>query len=456
MRKKWPYFKTICMAVDFCLILIAYYAAFTLRHDLMGGTVTVDVRSDGYIYLSLVYAAMMVLCFYLMHLYELPQVMRGSRNLARIMLSAALGIVLLSAALFSAKIMHVSRLALVMVWLFEILLVTARWLLTRRFMAWFIHTGAYQEHYILVGNGHQAKQYLEDLAHAPYSGVVIDGYVSKVEKPGLGRCLGSYEALESIVDSLSPDGLVVALEPHETQFMQYVMDTAGKEGIYLQMIPFFNDYYPAHPTFDLVGKTKLINLRATPLEEEGNALAKRLMDIIGSLMLIVLFSPVMLAVAIGVKLSGSGSVIFCQERVGRNKKPFVMHKFRSMRDNTAHDAWTVRNDARRTGFGRFIRKYSLDELPQLFDVLVGNMSLVGPRPELPRYVRQFKEDVPLYLVRQQVRPGMTGWAQVHGLRGDTSIEKRVEYDIWYIENWSLGLDIRILLKTAFGGFLNNE
>ena len=232
-----------------------------------------------------------------------------------------------------------------------------------------------------------ARQYLEDLANDPYSGVVIDGYVSKVQKP----------ELESIVDSLNPDGLVVALEPHETQFMKYVMDTAGKEGIYLQMIPFFNDYYPAHPTFDLVGKTKLINLRATPLEKAGNALAKRLMDIVGSLLLIIILSPVMLLVAIGVRLSGSGSVIFCQERVGRNKKPFVMHKFRSMRDNTAHDAWTVKNDARRTGFGRFM-------LPQLFDVLVGNMSMVGPRPELPRYVRQFHEDVPLNLVRQQVRP----------------------------------------------------
>lgn len=160
MRKKWPYFKTICMAVDFCLILIAYYASFTLRHDVMGGTVTVDVRSNGYIYLSIVYAAMMVLCFYLMHLYELPQVMKGTGNIARIVLTATLGVVLLSAALFSAKIMHVSRMALVMVWLFEILLVTARWLLTRRLMAWFIQKGTYQEHYILVGNGRQAKQYL--------------------------------------------------------------------------------------------------------------------------------------------------------------------------------------------------------------------------------------------------------------------------------------------------------
>lgn len=133
-----------------------------------------------------------------------------------------------------------------------------------------------------------------------------------------------------------------------------------------------------------------------------------------------------------------------------------MHKFRSMKDTVDHEGWTTHNDSRRTPFGAFIRRYSLDELPQLFDVLIGNMSLVGPRPELPRYVQQFKEEIPLYLVRQQVRPGMTGWAQVHGLRGDTSIEKRVEYDIWYIENWSLGLDIKILLKTAFGGLKNNE
>lgn len=456
LRKKWPYFKYISMAVDFCLILASYYAAFTLRHDVLGGMITIDARDNGFVYVSILYAAMMVLCFYLMHLYELPRVMKGAGNFTRIVLSATVGIVLLTAAFFSAKIVHISRLALAMIWLFEIILVTIRWQLTRKYMAWLVHTGAHQEHYILVGNGSQAKQYLRNLEREPYSGIVIDGYVSRVQKPELGKCLGSYEELESIVARLNPDGLVVALEPHETQFIQYVMDTAGKEGIYLQMIPFFNDYYPAHPTFELVGNTKLINLRATPLDRAGNALAKRLMDIIGSLLLIVVCSPVMLFVAIGVKLSGTGSVIFRQERVGRNKKPFVMHKFRSMYDNAAHDAWTVQNDARRTRFGRFIRKYSLDELPQLFDVLVGNMSLVGPRPELPRYVRQFKEDVPLYLVRQQVRPGMTGWAQVHGLRGDTSIEKRVAYDIWYIENWSLGLDIRILLRTAFGGFRNNE
>ena len=134
-----------------------------------------------------------------------------------------------------------------------------------------------------------------------------------------------------------------------------------------------------------------------------------------------------------------------------------MYKFRSMLVTDSQDTgWTTGNDPRKTRFGSFIRKYSIDELPQFFNVLIGNMSLVGPRPEVPFHVYHFKENIPRYLVRQQVKPGITGWAQVHGLRGDTSIETRVEYDLWYIENWSLMLDIRILLMTLFGGLKNNE
>ena len=134
-----------------------------------------------------------------------------------------------------------------------------------------------------------------------------------------------------------------------------------------------------------------------------------------------------------------------------------MLKFRSMRvTGTEQTGWSTNADPRKTRFGSFIRKFSIDELPQLFCTLAGSMSLVGPRPEVPYHVRHFKEEIPLYLVRQQVRPGMTGWAQVHGLRGDTSIEERVKYDIWYIENWSLWLDIRILFRTAFGGMINHE
>jgi len=143
--------------------------------------------------------------------------------------------------------------------------------------------------------------------------------------------------------------------------------------------------------------------------------------------------------------------------VGRNKKLFKMYKFRSMRVNATQDtAWTQNEDARKTRFGSFLRKFSIDELPQLINVIRGEMSLVGPRPEIPLYVEKFKEEIPLYMVKHQVRPGMTGWAQVNGYRGDTSIVKRIEYDVWYIENWTVGLDIKILFQTAFGGWLNHE
>ena len=173
---------------------------------------------------------------------------------------------------------------------------------------------------------------------------------------------------------------------------------------------------------------------------------------------LIVLSPLLLFCAVGVRLSSPGPILFRQERIGLNKKPFIMHKFRTMRVNARQDtAWSTRKDDRRTKFGSFLRKFSLDETVQLFDVLIGKMSLVGPRPEIPHFVDQFKDEVPLYMIRHQVRPGITGWAQVNGFRGDTPIRKRVEYDIYYIENWNLWFDIQILFSTVFRGkFVNDE
>ena len=183
------------------------------------------------------------------------------------------------------------------------------------------------------------------------------------------------------------------------------------------------------------------------------------MDIIGSIVCIILFSPIMAVVAVLVKKSSPGPIIFCQERVGLHNKPFKMYKFRSMGVQSVskeQKAWTVHNDPRVTPVGRIIRKTSLDELPQLFNVLKGDMSLIGPRPERPLFVEKFKEEIPRYMIKHQVRPGMTGWAQVCGFRGDTSIEGRIEHDIFYIENWTLSFDIKILFLTVFKGFVNKN
>ena len=186
---------------------------------------------------------------------------------------------------------------------------------------------------------------------------------------------------------------------------------------------------------------------------------KRSVDLFGAVVALILFSPVMLITAIVIKVTSPGPLIFKQERIGLKNKPFYMYKFRSMvvqEDTDEKKEWTTKNDPRVTPVGRFIRRTSIDELPQLFNVLMGTMSLVGPRPERPQFVDKFKEEIPRYMIKHQVRPGLTGWAQVNGYRGDTSIRKRIEYDLYYIENWTIGFDFKIILLTFFKGFINKN
>ena len=190
-----------------------------------------------------------------------------------------------------------------------------------------------------------------------------------------------------------------------------------------------------------------------------NKFIKRSIDIVGSLCCLIIFSIPMLIVAITIKATSKGPLIFKQVRVGLHNKEFKMYKFRSMVVQTEEEekkAWTTQNDPRVTKIGKFIRKTSIDELPQLLNVLKGEMSLVGPRPERPYFVEKYKEEIPRYMIKHQVRPGITGWAQVNGFRGDTSIEKRIDHDLYYIENWTLGLDIKILFLTVFKGFVNKN
>lgn len=457
IRQNQRIINILNMLSDFVLTLFAYVLAMVLRFDVMNGIVTLDLTDGGFAIAAMVYSAGIVVVYYAVRLYGSYRFKTPGEESVTILLLNGLGTMVYMALLFLFRVINFSRMALVLFWVLSSLLVIGKRTLVRAILRHYRALGYNHKHVIIVGNGHLAHQYLVDLQNNPHLGFTVDGYVSKVEKPELGKCLGSYEQLEEILEQYSElDELVVALEPHEVCFMKDVLAVADKEGIRVNLIPFYNDYFPAHPTLETVGRTRLINLRATPLDNLGWAMVKRGIDIVGSAVLILLTGPLMIAAAIGVKRSSPGPILFTQERIGRDKKPFKMLKFRSMRTDIDHTGWSVANDPRKTKFGTFIRKYSIDELPQLFNVLKGDMSLIGPRPELPRYVRQFKEEVPLYLVRQQVRPGMTGWAQVNGLRGDTSIEDRVVYDIWYIENWSLVLDIKILFMTAFGGFINKE
>lgn len=196
---------------------------------------------------------------------------------------------------------------------------------------------------------------------------------------------------------------------------------------------------------------------------------KRVTDITGSLAGLILLSPLLIIVGILIKIESKGPIIFSQNRIGMDGRVFKMYKLRSMVANAEElkeklmeenemsgPMFKIKDDPRITKVGRFIRKTSIDELPQLFNVLRGDMSLVGPRPERPQFVEKFKEEIPRYMIKHQVRPGLTGWAQVNGYRGDTSIKKRIEHDLYYIENWTLGFDFKIIFLTFFKGFINKN
>ena len=446
----------VSAALDVVLTFLAYLLAVEVRFRVFSGVVSVSMDSLGAQAAMWGYAVLIVLIYAASHLYRPFGNTRLGRDAGVVLLVNTLGALVLMALLFTFRLVDISRWTIVIFWGVSTVFILLKRALEARIRQAMRMKDRYLLHVIVVGNGKSAQNYIREVKSHPELGIRVEGYVSGKPKEGLGESLGSYEDIGTILEKGGYDELVVALEPHEITFMPLILSAAEKEGTRVEMIPMFNEYYPTHPTFESVGNTRLVDLRATPLDNIALASVKRAADVLGSAILLVVLSPLMIAIAIGVKLSGPGPVLFRQERVGKDKKPFVMLKFRSMRTDIDHNGWTTDSDSRKTRFGSFIRKFSLDELPQLFNVFVGQMSLVGPRPELPVFVARFKEEVPLYLVRQQVRPGMTGWAQVNGLRGDTSIEDRVDYDIWYIQNWSLGLDIRILLRTAFGGMKNSE
>lgn len=271
--------------------------------------------------------------------------------------------------------------------------------------------------------------------------------------------IANLKDLEYYLSNFIIDEVFITLSIKQYDKLGDIVDLCEKYGVRTQIIPDYYRYIPAKPYVEDLDGLPVINIRYVPLDNIINRIIKRIFDIILSTILIILSSPIMLYVAIMIKITSPGPIIFKQQRVGLNRKIFEMYKFRSMKVQDEKEEvtkWTTSGDPRKTKFGNFIRKTSIDELPQFFNVLKGDMSIIGPRPERPYFVEEFKEKIPKYMVKHQVRPGITGWAQVNGWRGDTSIKKRIEYDIYYIENWNLGLDIKIVFLTIIKGFINKN
>ena len=323
--------------------------------------------------------------------------------------------------------------------------------------------GYNQKHILLIGYSRAAEQYIERILSNPEWGYIVRGILADNKPRGTEyrgiKVLGRVENLTIILPENKLDEIAITLGLAEYHKLEHIVSMCEKSGVHTKFIPDYNNIIPTKPyTEDLLG-LPVINIRHVPLSNALNAFTKRCVDLFGAIVALILFSPVMAVVSVIIKATSPGPLIFKQERIGLQNKPFPMYKFRSMvvQDAASEKAkWTVQNDPRVTPIGKFIRKTSIDELPQLFNVLKGDMSLVGPRPERPQFVEKFREEIPRYMVKHQVRPGLTGWAQVNGFRGDTSIRKRIEHDLYYIENWTLGFDFKILFLTFFKGFVNKN
>ncbi len=459
IRENQQLFNRLNVLSDGILIYLMLPAAYWIRFYVMPDGI-ISVPLSGFLRLGVVFTLVQLFTYAAFRLYQSNRKTRIRDELIRLLEASLLDALMLLSYLFVGGEDNYSRWTLALFFSMSVFILAVKRVVVRKTLRAIRKRGKNLKTVVIVGSGDSAVRYMNELKNDAELGYETLGYTAVRESGEMSSTpyLGGLDRLKEILETLQPDEVVSAITPEEYGETPGIIDACEQAGVKLSIIPVYAEYMPARPQFDDLNGIPLLNIRRIPLDNFANAFLKRTGDILISGLALIALSPLLLLCTLGVKLSSPGPVIFRQERVGKHKKPFTMYKFRSMRVNDEQDlAWSKRKDDRRTRFGSFLRKYSLDELPQLVCVFLGTMSLVGPRPEIPHFVDQFKDSIPLYMVRHQVRPGMTGWAQINGLRGDTPIRARIEHDIFYIENWSPLFDLRILLATVFRGkFVNDE
>lgn len=460
IKDNQKHFNRAHVVIDALVIIFSYILAWHLKFSFGKGT---SASSDMYMNVCFIIVPMYLLLYYIFNLYTSKRI--GGRKLEvwNIVRANVVGVAIVLAGLYIFHQPHFSREMLFMFLVINICIEVFVRNLIRMSLRKMRKKGFNLKHIILVGYSRAAEQYIDRVRSNPQWGYVIRGILDDNVERGTTykgiKVIGCIDDLDIILPQNKLDEIAITLGLSEYAKLEKIVNLCEKSGVHTKFVPDYNKVIPTIPYMEDLQGLPVINIRHVPLTDPLNSIIKRLFDIVGSLMCIIIFSPIMLVTALLVKLTSKGPIIYCQERVGLHNRGFEMYKFRSMavqKPNEEKKAWTVKNDPRVTWIGKIIRSTSIDELPQLFNVLKGDMSLIGPRPERPFYVEKFKEEIPRYMIKHQVRPGMTGWAQVNGLRGDTSIKKRIEFDLYYIENWTFGFDIRILFLTVFKGFVNKN
>ncbi len=384
-------------------------------------------------------------------LYRKRRGISGVDELSKVLQAVFISSILIAASTFLTKFFAFSRLV---IGFSAVLIVAAVWLertLLRRIQIVLRRRGIGVTRILVVGAGETSRVLIQRITHNPGLGYRIIGVVSEGKSPGElegFRIVGTLSQFTPILGKHKPDEVIFALPASAhgelIPMLVTLQDTQVKYKIVSDLFGLITSPLESDVLLDM----PIFEMKEAPLNAWHNRAIKRTFDLIFALSGILLLSPIWILVAIGVKLSSPGPILFHQKRVGRDGRVFHMRKFRTMRVGSETVAFTAKNDPRVTPFGSFLRKTSLDEIPQLLNVVTGRMSLVGPRPEVPGLVEKFQKEIPRYFERHQVKSGITGWAQVNGFRGNTSLQERIKYDIYYIENWSLLFDLKIILRTV--------
>ncbi|MBR4587475.1 MAG: undecaprenyl-phosphate glucose phosphotransferase [Lachnospiraceae bacterium] len=469
-KDKQTLVNTVHVILDILMIMLAYALSYVIKFVIKKDPLLFDWRPSDWVAIEY-YARpipFVILGFLIIYtfcgLYSQKRIIGRRRELSRMFVANIIGILVFVTLLyFFKKSYWFSGEFIFYFGILNTLFLVIERVLIRKMLSGIRKKGFNQKHILLVGCSHSADDFAKRVRENPQWGYNIRGILD--DKRAIGSfyselpILGRTSELAEYLEKNQFDEVMITLPLSQYDRLKEVVAATEKEGIHTKFIPDYSDVIPSSPyTEDLLG-LPVINIRHVPLMDGPNRFVKRAFDIIFGSICLIVFSIPMIICAILVKCTSKGPVLFKQERVGLHNRPFTMYKFRSMTvqtDEEEKDKWTTKNDTRVTGVGSFMRKTSLDELPQLFNVIKGEMSLIGPRPERPFFVEKFKEEIPRYMVKHQVRPGMTGWAQVNGFRGDTSIRKRIDCDLYYIENWTFGFDIRILFLTVFKGFVNKN
>ena len=449
--------------VDGCVIGGAWLLAYWLRFNLRLVEVTKGFPKFGkYAALSPLVIVLWMTVFSSMRVYQSRRILRRTHEAHLILKSHGVAMLFFIAVTYLFSEYKYSRVVMLSFGITGGLLLVIFRLLLRNSLRWARRKGYNLRHVIAVGEGGSIETLVARMQKFPELGLSVVGVVihenSKVTSVAGRPVLGTFDQIGEIVQRTRADQVLIALPRQQYGDLDRILNSLKDETVDLQLVPDIHEYVTLGCEVEDFDGLPIVNLNDSPLNGWG-AIAKRLTDMLFSFITLILIAPVMGVLALVIKFSSRGPIFYTQERMGLDGKTFQMYKFRSMRTDAELDSgavWAMPEDSRRTEFGSFLRATSLDELPQFWNVFRGDMSLVGPRPERPVFVHQFRKEIPHYMLRHKVKAGITGWAQVNGWRGNTSLDRRIECDLYYIRNWSYSLDWKILALTLWKGFVNKN